>query len=421
MRNCAWYVSAVAAALLLAAPLGACSDSHSDVSGIGGKVEAIPPSSVPPGGPEVGAPAGNLMSADPRPAQTFFGKGAQTPAAARQVAAAGHAAPVGQAAGPANPLQAFLASDAGRLQSELDQIKARVANRDASLQQIRNGLAADASAYNAATGAVGTGLQSGKAPGDPTLLGQWTNAQAALARMDRSMAQLIALSVQSSQDTSLADYIADSAKRASEIQGSAADRQHLATIQGDATAAGSASRTQKTAIAAEIDRQTTNVTRERASLMQLASAIEGGTLSAAGPNPSVRRAAAAKPAAARVAAGNPSSGTSTPPASPPGDFDRKKPLVVIRFDQPNVPYDEPVRNAAALALQRKPTAVFDVVASAPADGAPDAITSARDKSKADAEAVVRSLMNAGVPSNQLTLTLATSQTGAASEVRIFVR
>jgi hypothetical protein len=74
-----------------------------------------------------------------------------------------------------------------------------------------------------------------------------------------------------------------------------------------------------------------------------------------------------------------------------------------------------------LALQRKPTAIFDVVASAPAEGAPDAVASAREKSKADAEGVVRSLMSAGVPSNQVTLTLATPQTGEAAEVRIFVR
>jgi hypothetical protein len=418
MRNCAWYMSAAVATLLLAAPLGACSDSKSDVSGVGGQVEAIPPSSVPPGGgPEIGAPAGNLMSADPRPAQTFFGQGAQTPAAAGQAAAAGGAAGVGQPTAPANPIQAFLASDAFRLQSELDQIKARVANRDASLQQIRNGLAADASAYNAATGAVGTGLQSGKAPGDPALLGHWTDAQAALARMDRSMAQLIALSVQSSQDASLADYIADSAKRAGEIQGSAADRQRLAAIQADATAAGGASRTQKTAIGAEIERQTANVTRERVGLMQLASGIEGGTLSPAskGPNPSVRRAA---PKSAAVTA---HSGPSAAPASLPGDFEGKKPLVVIRFDQPNLQYDEPVRTAATMALERKPTVIFDVVATAPADGMPDAVASARDKSKADAEGVVRSLIDAGVPSSQLTLTLATAQAGGPSEVRIFVR
>jgi hypothetical protein len=302
---------------------------------------------------------------------------------------------------PANAAQPFLASDAGRLQGELEQIKARVANRDASLQQIRNGIVRDASAYQTATGAVGSGLQSGKPSGDPALLGQWTNAQAALARMDGSMAQLVALSVQSAQDASFADYIADSAKRALALEGSVADQERLTAIQTGAAATVAAARRQKTAIGAEIEKQTVDVTRERAELMQLASAIEGGPL-----YPKVARA------------GNPHS---LSPASPPGNFDGKKPLVVIRFDQPNVQYDQPVRKAAALALQRKRTTIFDVVASAPADGAPDTAASAREKSKADAEGVVRSLMNAGVPSNQLTLTLATPQTGAASEVRIFVR
>jgi hypothetical protein len=414
MRICAWCMSAAAAALLLAASLGACStDSSSDASGGQGRVQAISPSSVATeGGPNIGAPAGDLMSNGARPAQAPPGTKAPTPA------------PAGQAAMPANTAAAFLAGDAGRLQGELDQIKARVASRGTLLPQIRDGLARDTAAYQAATGAVGTGVQSGKATGDPALLGQWTDAQAALARMDASMGQLVALSAQSSQDAASADYIADSAKRAGALQGSAADRQRLAAIEADAAATGAAARTQKTAIGTEIEKQTATVTRDRAELMQLASAIDGGPLHAAGKgqNSAVPRATAAKPAAARIAKGAPPhSGTSAPPASPPGDLDGKAPLVVIRFDQPNVPYDEPVRKAAALALRRKPTAIFDVVASAPAEGAPDAVASAREKSKADAEGVVRSLMNAGVPSNQLTLTLATPETGAASEVRIFVR
>jgi hypothetical protein len=387
-----WYMSVVGAgALLVAASLGACSaGSKSDVPG--GQVEAIPPSSVPAeNGPNVGAPATSLMSGGAKAAQAALGKAAATHAAA------------GQGVMPANPGQTFLASDADRLQGELDQIKARVANRDSSLQQLKNGLSLDASAYNAATGAVKTALQSGKPPGDSALLGQWSDAQAALARVDSNMAKLVALSVQSAQDASFADYIADSAKRAHALQGSAADRDRLSTIQADAVATGGAARAQKTAVGAEIERQTADVTRERAGLMQLASAIEGGTLYPAskGADAAARRAATTAP--------------------PPGDLDGRKPLVVIRFDQPNVRYDEPVRKAAALALRRKPSTIFDVVASAPADSAPDAVASARQKSKAEAEAVIRSLMSAGVPSNQLTLTFATPQSGVGSEVLIFVR
>ena len=409
MRIHAWCVSA-AAALLLAAPLGACSsDSSSDSAASGGRVEAIAPSSVvTEDGPNIGAPAGGLMSNGAGPAQARPGTGAPMPA------------PAGQAAMPASTAPPFLASDAGRLQGELDQIKGRIANRGTSLQQIRDGVARDASAYQAATSAVATGIQSGKATGDPVLLGHWTDAQAALARMDGSMAQLVALSVQSSQDAASAEYIADSAKRAGALQGSAADRQRLAAIAADAAATAEASRTQKTAIGTEIEKQSATVTHDRAELMRLASAIAGAP-AGKGQSSAVPRAAAVKSAAAIAKAAPPHSGTSAPPASPPGDLDGKAPLVVIRFDQPNVPYDEPVRKAAALALQRKPTAIFDVVASAPAEGAPDAVASAREKSKADAEGVVRALMSAGVPSNQLTLTLATPQTGAASEVRIFVR
>jgi hypothetical protein len=388
-----WYKSVVGAgALFVAASLGACSSGpKSDIPG--GQVEAIPPSSIPAeNGPNVGAPATSLMSGGANAAQTALAKAAATRATA------------GQGVMPANPGQGFLAGDAERLQGELAQIKARAANRDASLQQIKNGLALDASAFNAATAAVKTGLQSGRQPGDSALLGQWSEAQAALARVDSNMAKLVALSVQSSQDASFADYIADSAKRAHALQGSAVDRDRLTTIQADAVATGGAARAQKTVVDAEIERQTAGVTRGRAGLMQLASAIERGTLYPAGKG--------AEAAAQRAA---------TIPAPPPGNLHGRKPLVVIHFDQPNVRYDEPVRKAAALALQRKPSTIFDVVASAPAEGAPGAVESAREKSKAHAEAVIRSLMGAGVPSNQLALTLAAPQSAGGSEVLIFVR
>jgi hypothetical protein len=391
-----WFMSVAAAgALLVAASLGACS-SGSKSDGPGGQVEAIAPSRVPAdNGPNVGAPATGLMGGGANAAQTALAKAVSTHAAA------------GQGAMPANSAPGFLAGDAGRLQGELDQLKTQVATRDASLQQIRNGLALDASAFNAATGAVKAGLQSGKQPGDSALLGQWSDAQAALARIDSNMAKLVALSVRSSQDASFADYIADSAKRAHALQGSAADRDRLATIEADAVATAAAARAQKAEVGAEIERQTADVTRERAGLMQLASAIEGGTLYpvSAGADAAARRAAT----------------TPALPAPPPGNLDGRKPLVVIRFDQPNVRYDEPVRKAAALALRRKPSTIFDIVASAPAEGAPNAVASAREKSKSDAEAVIRSLMAAGVPSNQLTLTLAAPRSGAGSEVLIFVR
>jgi hypothetical protein len=380
-----WYTSVAAAgALSVAASLGACSSgSKSDVPS--GQVEAIAPSSVPAeSGPKVGAAATGLMGGGATAAQTALANAAGTHAAA------------GQGAMPATAAPGFLASDAARLQGELDQLKTQAAQRDASLRQIKNGLALDASAFNAATSAVKTGLQSGRQPGDSALLGQWSDAQTALARIDSNMAKLVTLSVQSSQDAAFADYIADSAKRAQALQGSAADRDRLTTIQADAVATAGAARAQKTEVGAEIERQTADVTRERAGLMQLASAIEGGTLYPVNPGAE----AAARPAATTLA---------------PGDLDARKPLVVIRFDQPNVRYDEPVRKAAALALRRKPSTIFDIVASAPA------VASAREKSKSDAEAVIRSLMDAGVPSNQVTLTLAAPQRGAGSEVLIFVR
>ena len=67
----------------------------------------------------------------------------------------------------------------------------------------------------------------------------------------------------------------------------------------------------------------------------------------------------------------------------------RRPLVVIRFDRPNVPYKEPLFTAATEALNRRPGAVFDIVSIVPQQGTPAQVALAANQSRRNAEQVGR--------------------------------
>ena len=73
------------------------------------------------------------------------------------------------------------------------------------------------------------------------------------------------------------------------------------------------------------------------------------------------------------------------------------------------------------ALQRKPTADFDLVAVAPTKGNAAQTALAMNESKRNADAVMRSLANMGLPAARVTLSATTSKVADTSEVHIYVR
>jgi hypothetical protein len=97
------------------------------------------------------------------------------------------------------------------------------------------------------------------------------------------------------------------------------------------------------------------------------------------------------------------------------------PLVVIRFDQPDVDYAPALSEAAQAALARKANAVFDIVTPVPtALPAAEQDAIAR-RGAADARAVADTLATQGVPPGQLRLGLVGDAGAPAREVRVYVR
>ena len=98
-----------------------------------------------------------------------------------------------------------------------------------------------------------------------------------------------------------------------------------------------------------------------------------------------------------------------------------RPLVVVRFDQPNVSYEQAVYSAVSEALDMSPDAQFEIVAVDPGAGnaARRAIEAAR--SKQNAEKVLRSLVQMGVNANTVKMSTASNPEARFSEVHIRIR
>jgi hypothetical protein len=98
----------------------------------------------------------------------------------------------------------------------------------------------------------------------------------------------------------------------------------------------------------------------------------------------------------------------------------RRPLVVIRFDRPDVPYGPALYTALSRALERRPTAMFDLVAVSPLSGSEVETAKGADEAQRDAERVMRTLSEMGLPADRVTFSAMFSNDIRNSEVRIFV-
>jgi len=99
----------------------------------------------------------------------------------------------------------------------------------------------------------------------------------------------------------------------------------------------------------------------------------------------------------------------------------RRPLMVIRFAGPNVEYEQSLYNAVSQALARRPQAGFDLVAVASRRGTPAQVTLNSNKAKKNAESVLRSLANMGLPLDRIRLSATQQDTAESNEVHLFVR
>ncbi len=306
---------------------------------------------------------------------------------------------------PGEPTGTFVGQKTLQLRRDLEQLQETLRRHSEQLQALRAGTVRDAEQYYGTTAAINARLQVGTTPGNPALLQQWNAAQAQLNQIDANIARMNDLANRLATDAALAGYLLEAIRAAYDIPGAVeADHRQLSILEGEVQQTAVVVDRLLAEVNADIARQRNYIAAERQSLNMLAQAITAGELYGEG----IRSAGFAAPVPPR------DGGAALPSAYTP---DARRPLVIIRFDRPDLDYEQPLYTAISQALERRPEAVFDVVAITPLGGR--GVTSGA--AKRNAERVLRSLTEMGLPPDRVRLSAANSADTDIAEVHIYIR
>jgi len=296
------------------------------------------------------------------------------------------------------------------LRGDLAKVKANLAQHQQDMAAAHTAVQTDSTSYFNTVAGINSRLQAGTTAGNPELITAWNTAQSTLDKLSADIGRLNTISTQAAADSSLSSYIADNARAAFALQGAVdEDHRQLTLIQADNAATSVQIDALLGSLSDEINRQNNYVNNERQNLVTLSQAIKAGQLFG--------------PSLANRVSGPPNGAPLPPPrATPkPQGANTGGALVVINFDRPDVAYEQALYTAVSQALERKPSATFDLVAVAPNAGNSAQVAVNADASKRNAEKVMDSLTSMGLPADRVSLSATTSGDVKNNQVRIFVR
>jgi hypothetical protein len=316
--------------------------------------------------------------------------------------------------GPAATRQTIVGRKVNQLRADQNKIQSFVDRFDSQLKDIQGKSEGNAKDYYALIAGINAKLQGGTTPGNPILVESAQSAQTKLDAISSDIATLNVLANDISSNASVASYLLESVRATYGLSGAVdEDHRELTKLEDDVNRMVVQIDRQLTQVNSDINRRTSYLSSERRNLQTLSLAIANGEMY----GQSLANRAFFSPASALpgdpdlIAAQN----------APQGGYSTTKPLVMIRFDRPNVDYEQAVYLAASEALQRYPNVGFEIVAVAPSNGNPSQTSLATSDAQNNAEAIQRSMIQMGVPGNRLKLSSTRSPMARTPEVHIFLR
>ncbi|HTH17037.1 MAG TPA: hypothetical protein VL974_10320 [Magnetospirillum sp.] len=295
------------------------------------------------------------------------------------------------------------------LRGDLQQLQAMLTRHNQTLQAIRNDTVQDSQRYHGTVAAVNARLQVGTTPGNPILNQQWNAAQGELDRINEDVLKMTRLANEVTSSSALSAYLLESVRAARQLSGAVdEDHRQLRILEDETNRTVVLIERLLTELSDDINRQQNYVANERTNLNTLALAIKNGQLYGSS-------------FAARPGAGFAPASFDAPVAAPRAAVTSDTPLVTIRFDKPNVSYESALYAAVKGALDRRPSASFDVIAVSPTGATPGSQALGATAVRRNAESVVRSLTNMGLPSSRIRVSQTTSAAAQTGEVQVFVR
>lgn len=338
---------------------------------------------------------------------------------------------------------------AAALRDEVLRLRSSVNLNSNEFAILRTSGAAGAVQYHSTVAAITARLQNGTTKGNPILLRQWEEADASLGEVTSSLNKLNSLQVSVDADASVASYLLDSVQAAFDLSG-AVDEDHdqLKLLHDEVSRLVVQLDYLRNQTTADIQRQSSYLTTERANIQALAFAISRGELLG---NSIANRPVVVNPSPVVTVPGTSSFAPQAAPAMPvtqssigpepmsPREFMREngsvatnnsnvgtapsvgRLLVLIRYNQPNVDYQQQLSQAVGTAVERRPNAQFSVVAVSPASGDPATLAQQEQTAKTNADEVKRSLIQMGLSPSRITMANTQAQTAQSPEVHVYIR
>lgn len=312
---------------------------------------------------------------------------------------------------PGQPTGTFVGQKVQQLRQDLVRLQESLRTHNSTLQQVRGQTVANAQTYHSSVGFIESRLQIGTTPGNPALVDAWNRAQGELEAVNSDISQMNDLANRVSADAALSTYLLESVRAAYGLSGAVEeDHVQLAVLEDDTNQTVVLIDRLLTELSDDIRRQSAYVAAERSDLGTLAIAIKNGELFGSS---LASRAIPSSPIGV--------TGGAIPPRPSPQGVVGRRALVTIRFDRPNVEYEQALFNAIKQALERRPGATFDVVGVSPQSGNAGRAALDGNAARRNAQQVMRSLADMGLPSDRVSLSSTTAPDARTNEVRIFVR
>ena len=307
---------------------------------------------------------------------------------------------------PGSPTGTYVGRKVQAFRGDLAALKSIISQRNTTLQSTRADISKEAAGYHELVGTINARLQVGSTPGNPILVANWRKAQQLMDQMSTGVSRLSQLSTDVTSDSAMAGYLLDSIRSSYSLSGAVEeDHRQLRVLEDDTNQTVVLIERLLKEVNSDVVRQQQYIATERGNLSILSAAIQSGQMYGSGL------------AATSVGAGS----EAAPMRLSPVDLGERRPLVVIRFDRANVPYEQALYQAVRQTLDRRPSARFDLVAVTPAQASPGRTALGANGARRNAEAVLRSLAGMGLPADRVELSAMTSAQARSNEVHLYVR
>ena len=310
------------------------------------------------------------------------------------------------------------------IESQLADIQSSLSGQSSQLSALEQRNRGQAATYYANVATINTQLQSGTTPGNPRLVSKLKEAESSLEDLASNITQLNELSVQTSTLASEASYLLETARSTYGLSG-AVEEDHVRLARVEDSINGTIVLIERLMnnVTDDVTRTTAYMGSERNNLRTLALAVSQGALygKSLANRPFSRVGEYGYSNSVQQANYAPAPDGGADQAAPQLNTNQPRPLVKIRFDKPDVKYEQPLYLAINEALDRYPNAQFDLVAVHPANGNPAQVAIESTKARRNAEKVLRSLTQMGLPMERVNLSYMESPDAPTNEVHIYLR